>query len=96
MELNKRVNSERFGHEEGMRIWNRFEVYYTPVHGSWLNQAEIAINMYSRQSLGKTRIPDIGLLKKKTKAWVNYINRCNVKINWKFTRKKAREKFDYG
>lgn len=84
-----------YGEEKAKEIWDRFEVHYTPKHGSWLNQAEIAINMYSRQCLGKTRIPDITSLNKKTKAWVNYINRRNVKIKWKFTREKAREKFDY-
>jgi len=84
-----------YGEEEAKKIWDRFEIHYTPKHGSWLNQAEIAINMYSRQCLGKTRIADIESLNKKTKAWMNYINRCNVKINWKFTREKAREKFDY-
>lgn len=86
---------ERFGHEEEMRIWNRFEVYYTPVHGSWLNQAEIAINMYSRQCLGKSRIATIKELAKKAKQWVRYINQKAVIIKWKFTSKDAREKFGY-
>ncbi len=84
-----------YGEKKAKEIWDRFEVHYTPKHGSWLNQAEIAINMYSRQSLGKTRIPDIVSLRKRTKSWNTYINRCKIKINWKFTRKKAREKFDY-
>lgn len=92
-----RINSliKFYGEDEALRIWNRFEVHYTPKHGSWLNQAEIAINMYSRQSLGKTRVPDISSLRKRTKAWNNSINRRNVTINWKFTRKDAREKFSY-
>lgn len=84
-----------YGEEKGRQIWARFEVHYTPKHGSWLNQAEIAINMYSRQSLGKTRIPDIDSLRKRTAAWIKYINSKGVKINWQFTRKDAREKFDY-
>ncbi len=29
---------------------------HSPKHGSWLNQAEIAIGMYSRQCLGDGRI----------------------------------------
>lgn len=36
-----------YGNIEGGRIWSRFDVHYTPKHGSWLNQAEIAIGMYS-------------------------------------------------
>lgn len=84
-----------FGEEEATRIWNRFTVYYTPKHGSWLNQAEIAINMYARQCLGKTRIPNIDILMKKTAQWVRYINERDVIIRWKFTTQKAREKFNY-
>lgn len=84
-----------YGEEEGHRIWKHFEVHYTPKHGSWLNQAEIAINIYSRQCLGKSRIPDIDTLRKRTNAWNKIANRRNVTINWKFSRKKAREKFDY-
>ena len=84
-----------YGEEEGKRIWSRFEVHYTPKHGSWLNQAEIAINMYSRQCLGKTRVPDIDTLRKRTNAWNKITNRRKVTINWKFTRTDAREKFNY-
>lgn len=84
-----------YGEEEGERIWSRFDVHFTPKHGSWLNQAEIAIGMYSRQCLGKSRIPDIDTLRKRTNAWNKIANRKKVTINWTFSRKKAREKFDY-
>ena len=63
-----------YGEKEGKRIWNKFDVHYTPVHGSWLNQAEIAINIYSRQCLGKSKIPTIAALRKKTKFWNHSIN----------------------
>jgi len=42
----------RFGEKAGGWLWNRFTVHYTPKHGSWLNQAEIAISLFSRQCLG--------------------------------------------
>ena len=77
-------------------MWKRFEVHYTPKHGSWLNQAEIGMNIYGRQCLGKSRIPDLETLRKRTKAWTAIVNRRVVTINWHFTRKTAREKFDYG
>jgi hypothetical protein len=32
-----------YGDEVGGEIWDRFTTHYTPTHGSWLNQAEIAI-----------------------------------------------------
>jgi hypothetical protein len=36
------------GDQTGGEIWGRFTVHYTPVHGSWLNQAEIEIGVLSR------------------------------------------------
>ena len=87
--------TDYFGQDKGAKIWKRFEVHYTPPHGSWLNQAEIAINIYARQCLGKSRIPNIDLLKKKTKAWVRAVNRKIVKIKWTFTKERAKEKFNY-
>jgi len=81
--------------ERGSKIWERFEVHYTPKHGSWLNQAEIAIGMYSRQCLGSSRTDTLELLKKKTKAWNRIANRKCLTINWRFTKCNAREKFDY-
>ena len=84
-----------YGEKEGRRIWGRFKVHYTPSHGSWLNQAEIAIGMYSRQCLGYGRIGDIKDLRKKTKAWERIINRKNIIIQWKFNKEEARKKFKY-
>lgn len=84
-----------FGQEKARELWDRFEVHHTPKHASWLNQAEIAINIYARQCLGKSRIPDLPTLRKRTKAWTAIVNRKQVTINWHFTRKEARQKFDY-
>ncbi|RKH11172.1 hypothetical protein D7V97_11855 [Corallococcus sp. CA053C] len=33
-----------FGWGEGLRLWKRFCVHDTPVHGSWLNQAEVEVS----------------------------------------------------
>jgi transposase len=85
----------RFGEQAGGWLWNRFTVHYTPKHGSWLNQAEIAISMFSRQCLGKRRIGDRASLRKETRAWNQRMNRDRVTIQWKFTRKQARRKFGY-
>ncbi len=86
---------ERYGVKEGKKIWDKFEIHYTPTHASWLNQAEIAIGMYSRQCLGKTRIDNIKILKKKTDSWNRIINEKSVCIKWKFTSKDAQKKFSY-
>src|SRR6266516_895850 len=86
---------ERFGEKAGGWLWDRFRVHYTPKHGSWLNQAEIEISLFSRRCLGSRRIPTLTILKRQAKAWNRRINRARVKINWKFDRKAARQKFGY-
>ena len=40
------------GEEFGAEIGDCFTPHYTPVHGSWLNQAEIEIGIFARQCLG--------------------------------------------
>ena len=86
---------EYFGEEKANYLWNRFEIHYTPKHASWLNQAEIAIGMYSRQCLGDSRVGSIENLKRITTSWNKSVNEKKTIINWRFNRKKAREKFDY-
>jgi hypothetical protein len=36
---------ETFPPEEAKRLRNKLEIHYTPKHGSWLNMAEIEINV---------------------------------------------------
>lgn len=84
-----------FGNDDGSKLWDRFEVHFTPTHASWLNQAEIAIGMFSRQCLGDGRIVNINNLKGQTEAWNARINKKATKIQWRFTRSKARKSFSY-
>jgi hypothetical protein len=84
-----------FGAEMAAQVWGRFTVHHTPTHGSWLNQAEIEIGLFSRQCLGKRRIPSLKILKTEARAWNRRVNRDQVKIAWKFDRKAARRKFGY-
>jgi hypothetical protein len=87
--------TDYYGEQRGSSIWNRLTVHYTPKHGSWLNQAEIEIGLFSRQCLGTGRIPQLTLLRREARAWNCRTNRARTKINWQFTRAKARKKFDY-
>ena len=86
---------ERFGEHDGGWLWDRFTVHYTPAHGSWLNQAGIAIGLFSRQCLGRRRIGDQAALRRHTRAWTRRMNQHHVPIQWGFTRKKARHTFGY-
>jgi hypothetical protein len=87
--------SDAFGPEMATEVWNRFTVHHTPTHGSWLNQAEIEIGMFSRQCLGNRRIPSLKILRREGRAWNRRMNRDRIKINWRFDRKAARRKFGY-
>jgi hypothetical protein len=84
-----------FGEQEGGNIWDRLTVHYTPKHGSWLDQAEIELSLFSRQCLGNRRIPDLSTLKRETRVWNRKTDRKRTKINWQFTRTKARKLFHY-
>jgi hypothetical protein len=69
--------------------------HHTPKHGSWLNQAEIEIGLFSRQCLGKRRIATIEELTQQANAWNQRTNLAKTIIDWKFTRKKATLKLKY-
>ena len=66
-----------------------------PKHGSWLNQAEIEVSLFSRQCLGKRRIGDIPALRKQAHAWNRRVNKDKSTIQWKFTRQQARKTRHY-
>jgi hypothetical protein len=36
---------ETFSAHKAKKLWDRFEFVYTPKHGSWLNMAEIELNV---------------------------------------------------
>lgn len=86
---------ESFGEREADRIWSRFTVHYTPKHASWLNQAEIALSLISRQAIGKDRIGCRKLLRRRVTAWGRGANRRRQRIQWQFTTRAARRKFGY-
>jgi hypothetical protein len=87
--------TDAFGTETGTEIWKRFTLHYTPKHGSWLNQAEIEIGLFTRQCLGNRRIPDLRRLRRESRAWTRRMNHDKIKINWQFDRRAARRKFGY-
>ena len=87
--------TDHFGETRGGKLWDRFTPHFTPKHGSWLNQAETEISMYSRGCLGDDRVPSLDALVQRTAAWNDRMNAQGVCINWRFTVKKARQKFGY-
>jgi len=87
--------TDHLGKPEGHSLWSRFQVHYTPKHGSWLNQAEIELSLLSRQCLASRRFPALRPLQTEVRAWNARANRAKTRIQWTFTRKTARTKFGY-
>lgn len=82
---------ETYPPAEARRILERLEFHFTPVHGSWLNMAEVEINVLTRQCLDR-RIPDAATLRQEVAAWVSTRNEKNSQIEWQFTTEDARTK----
>ena len=80
---------ETFEPAEAKALWDRFEFVYTPKHGSWLNVAEVEINVMIRQCLNR-RIDSIDVLR--IAAWQAARDRIKAKVNWQFTTDDARIK----
>ena len=80
-----------FPAQEARRIARKLEIHYTPKHGSWLDMAEIELNVMTRQCLSR-RISDINKLRHELAAWEVDRNRASANICWHFTPDNAREK----
>lgn len=74
------------------RLLKRIEFHHTPKHASWLNQAEIEIQALSTQCLSQS-ISTFQTMQHQVAVWTRERNLNKIGINWKFTSKKAREKF---
>lgn len=82
---------ETFPPEEARALWNRFEMVYTPKHGSWLNMAEIELNVLMSQCL-KRRIDRMSIVHRETRAWARTRDNKNARVRWRFTTEDARIK----
>ena len=67
---------------------------HTPKHGSWLDMAEIELDVLSSQCLAR-RIPDKQTLIDETTAWQDQRNGKQSKIDWQFTADNARIKLKH-
>jgi hypothetical protein len=82
---------EAFPPAEARRVLRKLEFHYTPVHGSWLNMAEIEFSLLSRQCLGR-RIGARATLATEVAGWEAARNEQRATIRWQFTVDDARTK----
>ena len=76
---------------EARRIAKRLEFHYTPVHGSWLNMAEIELSVFSRSCL-RQRVPDETDLRRHVHALEEERNKARASIDWRFSIQDARDR----
>ena len=82
---------KRYKPEEARHLAKRLEIHHTPVHGSWLNIAEIELNAMTRQCLAR-RIENLDDLNRELRAWEQERNAETRTVNWHFKSGDAREK----
>jgi hypothetical protein len=82
---------EAFPPEEASILVKRLEIHTTPIHGSWLNIAEIELSALSRQCLDR-RLENLELLIHETKKWETSRNNNQKLVDWQFTSESARIK----
>jgi hypothetical protein len=82
---------EVFEPEEAWRLSQKLEIHHTPIHGSWLNMAEIELSVLARQALNG-RIPTLGAVQERVNAWQEHRNQQVKQISWRFTTADARIK----
>ena len=82
---------ETFEPNVAKALWDRFEFVYTPKHGSWLNMAEIELNVLIQQCLDR-RIDNLDQIQAEVGAWQKRRNNAKSRIDWQFTSPDARTK----
>ena len=79
--------------EEAFALMQKFEFHYTPKSASWLNMIEIEFSALARECLNR-RIPSQEMLESEVLALVKERAEKQIKINWQFSLKAAREKLN--
>ena len=79
--------------EQALEIARRIKLVKTPVHGSWLNMAEIELAAFSEQCLGSRRFETLSEVRSEATAWAQRRNELKVTIDWGFTVDDSRDRF---
>jgi DDE superfamily endonuclease len=82
---------EAFEPAMARRLAEKLEIHYTPLHGSWLNMAEIELSVLSRQCMSDY-FENAEQLTKRTADWEYKRNDEKTSIDWRFTTADARIK----
>jgi hypothetical protein len=67
--------------------WPNLIVVHTPIHASWLNQAEIYFSVVQRKVLQPNDFADLDVLKQRLLAFGRHYEQIATPFQWKFTRR---------
>ena len=67
--------------------WPNLRLVHTPVHASWVNQAEIYFSVAQRKVLTPNNFPDLDTLEQTLLAFGRRYEQIAQPFEWKFTRK---------
>jgi hypothetical protein len=76
---------------KGFILLKKLEIHHTPLHGSWLNMAEIEFAALACQCLSR-RIGTVKEREQQVHAWQEQRNAATTTICWRFTSADARIK----
>lgn len=82
---------EVYAPERARSVLRRLELVHTPVHGSWLNVAEIELSVLARQALNR-RIGSHEELEAIVRTWASARTARQKGVDWQFTTEDARVK----
>lgn len=82
---------EEFPPAEARCLLRQLEFHHTPVHGSWLNRAEVELAVLARQCLNR-RISAMAMMSRETSAWQARRHRGQATVDGRFTTADARVK----
>ena len=82
---------DAFPPAEARRLAERLELHHPPKHGSWLNIAENELSALTTQCLAR-RLGTLDQLEQEVHAWETSRNDARVRVDWRFTIDRAREK----
>lgn len=66
--------------------WPNLTVVHTPIHASWLNQAEIYFSIVQRKVVSPNDFPDLETLEQHLLAFGRRYEQIAIPFEWKFTR----------
>jgi hypothetical protein len=74
-------------HERLQAAWPNLIVVHTPIHASWLNQAEIYLSVAQRKVLQPNDFENLGVMERRLRAFGRRYEQIAEPFEWKFTRR---------